>query len=371
MICEVLYLQSVIKILTLHTFFLSTFMTVGMLLSDRKSVKNQIFFGLFLAFSLMIFYFFLYESKLVETHPYLSVICIPGIFLIGPMIYFLALYSIDKTYHFTRKRYWHISPAFISLVFGVLGVKIYGYEHLSIYFNFFGNKIILALGAFGIVSFTLYLVITGKILMKSFLWHLETIKNEPSALASFILFDIFLVAAVTDTLTLITGRYIFLQLSVLLISVCVIILFLLNLIYPNFNKLVGDVVTKEKQRRSYLSNIDTDYLKRRIEELMCSKEIFTDEHLTLEKLATQVTVSSHQLSEFINEYYNKNFTTFINDFRINKAKELLVKNRDYTILAVAYDVGFNSKSVFNKAFREATGLTPSEFKNNNQNKNLS
>ena len=342
-----------------------------MLLSNRKNAKNQIFFGLFLALSLMIFYFFLFESKLIETHPYLAVICIPGIFLIGPMVYFLALYSISKAFEFNLKKYWHIVPVFISLVIGVLSVAIYGYERLSIYFNFYGNKAIIVLGALGTLSFTIYLIITGKILIKSFLWHPVTLKNEPPALASFIIFDIFIAASVTDTLGLFTGHYIFLQLSVLLVSVCVIILFLLNLIYPNFNLLIDDVVTKEKQRRSYLSNIDTDNLKSRIEELMYSKEIYTDEHLTLEKLAFQAEVSSHQLSEFINEYYHKNFTTFINEFRINKAKELLINNPAYTILAVAYDVGFNSKSVFNKAFRETTGLTPSQYKGNNQNKNLS
>ncbi len=371
MICEAMYLQSVIKIVTLHTFFLSTFMSFGMLLSNRKNAKNQIFFGLFLAFSLMIFYFFLYESKLVETHPYLAVLCIPAVFLIGPMVYFLAWYSVNKAFEFTKKRYWHLMPAFISLVIGILGVYSYGYEHLSVYFNFYGNKIVLVLGALGTLSFTFYLILTGRVLLKSYLWHLNTIKNEPSALASFIIFDIFMAASITDTLALFTGHYIFLQLSVLLVSVCVVILFLLNLIYPSFNKIIGDVVTNEKKRRSYLSNIDTERLKDKIFELIQTKEVFTDEHLTLEKLASQATVSSHQLSEFINEYNNKNFTTFINEFRVEKAKELLIKNSGYTVLAVAYDVGFNSKSVFNKAFRDVTGLTPSQFRSMNQDKNKS
>ena len=342
-----------------------------MLLSNRKNAKNQIFFGLFLAFSLMIFYFFLFESKLIETHPYLAVICIPGIFLIGPMVYFLALYSLCKNFEFTSKRYWHIVPVFISLVIGLLSVTPYGYERLPMYFNFYGNMVIMVLGALGSLSFTMYLVITGKILLKSFLWHPKTIKNKPPALASFIIFDIFIAGSVTDTLALFTGHYLFLQLSILLVSLCVIILFLLNLIYPNFNLLIDEVVTKEKQRRSYLSNINTDHLKSRIDELMYSKEVYTDEHLTLEKMASQAAINSHQLSEFINEYYHKNFATFINEFRIDKAKELLINNPAHIILAVAYDVGFNSKSVFNKAFREITGLTPSQFKNNNQNKNLS
>ena len=215
------------------------------------------------------------------------------------------------------------------------------------------------------------MIITGKKLAKSFLWNLETLKTEPSALASFIIFDVFLAASITDLLSFFTGRLIYLHLSILLMSLCVIILFFINLIFPGFNKVVGDVVIREKQRRSYLSNIDTDKLKIVIDELIHSEGIYTDEHLTLKKLASLAGVSTHQLSEFINDHYDKNFTTFINEFRINKAKELLIKKLDYTILAVAYDVGFNSKSTFNAAFRKATGITPSQFKNFRINKTLS
>ncbi len=363
MVFTITPLQSIVKIITLHTFFLSALMSMGMLLSDRKKVKNQIFFGLFLAFSLLIFYFFLYESNLVESHPYLSVLCLPGMFLIGPMIYFLTLYSVNKTFEFSKKQRWHVLPAIISLPLGIIAVYFFGFQHSSIFFDFFGNELILILGFFGSFSFMFYLVSAGKKLIISYLWHFKNIKNEPSALASFILFDIFLAGSVTDSLTLFTGNYIYLQLSELLLSTCVILLFFVNLIYPGFNVTISNVVEREKHKRSYLSHIDTKSLKHKIDELMDSKEEFLDEHLTLEKLASLCNVTTHQLSEFINEFYNKNFTSFVNEYRIEKAKELILKKPEYTFLAVAFEVGFNSKSAFNEAFRKITGQTPSQFKN--------
>jgi AraC-like DNA-binding protein len=130
------------------------------------------------------------------------------------------------------------------------------------------------------------------------------------------------------------------------------------------------VVEKEKERRSYLTNIDKEKLNKNIDKLISLEEIYTDEHLTLKKLAARANVSIHQLSEFINEYYQKNYTTFINEYRIKKAKKLLTENNNYTILAIAYEVGFHSKSAFNNAFRKITGLTPSEYKSSMQ-KNMS
>jgi AraC-like DNA-binding protein len=158
----------------------------------------------------------------------------------------------------------------------------------------------------------------------------------------------------------------YLQLSVLLVSTLVVLLFFLNLIYPNFERAIGDVVIKEKQRRSYLSNIDSDKLKITLNELLNTKEVYNDEHLSLKKLASFANVSTHQLSEFINQHYNKNYSLLINEFRIGKAQKLIIEKPDFTILAIAYDVGFKSKSSFNEAFLKITGITPSQFKKDHQ-----
>jgi AraC-like DNA-binding protein len=256
-------------------------------------------------------------------------------------------------------------PAIIALFAALTGVKIFGYEDLQIYHNFYGgNRMILVLGLTGAASFTIYLVLAGKKLMAKYLWNLHTLKNEPAAMASMIIFNIFSLAAITDTLALVANDFLFLQLSIFLISNCVIVLFILNTVYPRFETAIGEVVTKEKQRRSYLSNIDSENLKSTLNELLNTREIYKDEHLSLEKLALSSNVSTHQLSEFINKHYNKNYSLFINEFRVKKAQKLLIEKPDFTILAVAYEVGFKSKSSFNDAFLKITGFTPSQFKKN-------
>lgn len=360
------FLQTSLKVLTLHTFFLSILMSFGMILSNRKEVKNQIFFGLFLAFSLIIFYFFLYESNFIKTYPYLSASCLSGIFLIGPMVYFLAQYSLDKNFKITTKHTLHLLPALIALIVGLLNANLLGYEDIHIYHNFYGNWLILVLGLLGDMSFTIYLFSGAKKIIAKYLWNLHTLKYEPAALASMIIFGIFILVAITDTISFVINNYLFLQLSIFLVSTNVIVLFILNLLYPNFETAIVDVVLKEKLRRSHLSNIDSENLNIALSNLLNTQEIYTDEQLSLENLASLVNVSTHQLSEFINTHYNKNYSLFINEYRVNKAQKLLLEKPEFTILAIAYEVGFKSKSSFNEAFLKITGITPSQFKKNHQ-----
>jgi len=95
-----------------------------------------------------------------------------------------------------------------------------------------------------------------------------------------------------------------------------------------------------------------------------SRESFRNSNLTIAMLAQELDIQKRTLSELINDHYGQNFVDFINTHRINLAKKKLKHPTDTneTILEVLFEVGFNSKSSFNSAFKKKTGLTPSEFK---------
>jgi AraC-like DNA-binding protein len=88
--------------------------------------------------------------------------------------------------------------------------------------------------------------------------------------------------------------------------------------------------------------------------------------LKISDLADTVGIPTYQLSQLINEGFKVKFYDFINQYRVDEAKKLLVEDtRGYKILAIAYEVGFNSKATFNRVFKNSTGLTPSEFRARN------
>jgi AraC-like DNA-binding protein len=125
---------------------------------------------------------------------------------------------------------------------------------------------------------------------------------------------------------------------------------------------VDQKISIEEKSTSELVNED---LIKDLEKIMLTKKPFHNSKLTLSELAKQINSQPHILSKTINEHYGKNFFDLINGYRIEEFKEL-IKNpafHNYTLLAIAYEVGFNSKTAFNRSFKKATNQTPKEYFN--------
>lgn len=113
---------------------------------------------------------------------------------------------------------------------------------------------------------------------------------------------------------------------------------------------------KEEDKQQYLASF-IDYID--------NKRPYLNNELTLNRLALEVNIPLHYLSQIINEHFNQNFFDFINHFRVNEFISRLTepKYSNYSLLAIAFDCGFNSKTTFNRYFKKATGLTPTQYKN--------
>lgn len=121
---------------------------------------------------------------------------------------------------------------------------------------------------------------------------------------------------------------------------------------------------KEKYEKSTLAYEDIQRLKTELLTLMNSKKLFLSSDLTLAQLSKELGITNHNLSEVINVGFNKNFYDFINEYRIEEFKER-IKNPDFTnysLLAIAFESGFSSKSSFNSIFKKYTNTTPSEYR---------
>jgi AraC-like DNA-binding protein len=119
-----------------------------------------------------------------------------------------------------------------------------------------------------------------------------------------------------------------------------------------------------KYERSALTPERADAFLKRLLHVMESEKPYTDGELTLPKLAARLSVSTHHLSQVINERLGQSFNDFVNSHRVEEAKRRMADPaaEHYSLLAIAEEVGFNSKSSFNTAFKKQTGMTPSEFR---------
>lgn len=119
------------------------------------------------------------------------------------------------------------------------------------------------------------------------------------------------------------------------------------------------------QQANPVKNISADYtpLEKNLLDLMMNEKPYLDPDLSLTDLAKRLKTNTSILSGVINQKCNKNFNDFVNEYRIREF-ETLSKSKDYknlTILAIAYDCGFNSKATFNRSVKKLRQKSPSEL----------
>lgn len=165
-------------------------------------------------------------------------------------------------------------------------------------------------------------------------------------------------------------------LSVFLPFGCVIALLLISYfllaqkeIYPFDDKELKEINTiiqndtKPVESKARFAGEQVKVLKSRIVALMEDEKVYLDNELSLPQLAKMMNISTHDLSYLLNHGFNKNFFQFVNAYRVQEAKRLMLsdKYKHLNILGIAYSSGFNSKTTFNISFKKETDLSPTQF----------
>lgn len=126
--------------------------------------------------------------------------------------------------------------------------------------------------------------------------------------------------------------------------------------------------SKVKYEGSGIQTSEVSQIAQRLKKYMDESKPYLDPELTLPKLALYLDIPSHHLSRVINEYFSVNFFDYVNQYRIEEVKKMINKSEynHLSILGIALECGFNSKSAFNRLFKKYTGLTPTEYKTSNE-----
>ncbi len=247
----------------------------------------------------------------------------------------------------------------------------------------------LLFGIFGVVSWMTYLWLTGIIITR----HRKQIRNEFSTIDMFkrigwILFivvfyisyciSVFLWGVfnliIYDTLSLTTFNY-----SVLLFFIYIFGFY--GLKQPEIFKQITIGKRKnghkkpaipdsqnEKSSNSFLSETASDSIKEKVLAYFQKEKPYLNPDLNMTLLSETLKIPKHHLTEVLNNKMGKNFFQFVNEYRVDAVKKLLSnpKNR-YSIEAIGYECGFNSKSTFFSVFKNMTQQTPMEYKTTNCN----
>lgn len=157
--------------------------------------------------------------------------------------------------------------------------------------------------------------------------------------------------------------------SVELLIFCWYVLKALN--RPDLFKSVDSKLTltsdmTDTSRPSKIDSGEEDKAVLKVNRYMAHEKPFLEPSLTIQQLAEQIELPTKELSVLINHKMGQHFFDFVNEFRIAEAKTILTDStkKELTVLEILYEVGFNSKSSFNTAFKKYTGTTPTLYRKN-------
>lgn len=367
-------MEAILYIGIAQTFF------AGFLIAFKKPVvyANQILSAwLFIICAEMIIV--LINETLVELYP---IKILP--YTYGPMLLLYAKWMTTEQPRFDLKYLWHFAPFFVFLIASLIffGQSVMSGTHgFLVIDRFVSFRIVYAITFF--VSITAYSVATfvvinrhqrrlkklvsyssGKITLQWLLglsitfytgYVLMFIFGGIDIMTGFMPFDPYEISFIGLTLlTFLFGVFGFQQPAIFE-----------EVVRYHPESIPTEVDDPKKYQRSGLKQEDVADYVNKIKKYMVIEKPYLNRDLTIYDLSDQLKIPRHILSEVINEHMGKNFYNLVNDYRVNEVKERM-KNEDLqqlTILAIAYDSGFNSKSSFNTIFKEKTGQTPSEYLN--------
>lgn len=169
-----------------------------------------------------------------------------------------------------------------------------------------------------------------------------------------------LIAAVSFASSIVGWQNFAAMYSILISASFFLVLYLL-LRFPDIASKTEDAVVTA-YAASTLSSVDCERLVSEIKRLFEVEKIYEDENLNLNKLAELTQLSSHQLSELINTYFEMGFSRLVRRYRVEAAKRMLIDEPRASVLSVGLSVGFTSQSNFYVAFKEFAGVVPGQFR---------
>lgn len=289
----------------------------------------------------------------------------------GPGIYFYTRSLVNINFKFTKKDFIHLLPFtahFLYLLFAFHLNSAETKRHLILEQAVFSPTAIQTITGLTHLIILLYLIASLLVVLK----YRSNIKNSFSTIGEinlswmvFVLggFSIKWIADVWMYFNNIAGLQ---EETPLLISRLLLFLFVNIMIYKGLKQpeIFSGIIEVKPAKKPFLSkSLEEKYLQK-LSAFMEEKKPFLNPDITLMDIAELVEIPYRSLSEVINNRLNQNFYDYINSYRINESKKLLVEKSDRfkTVLEVLYEVGYNSKSSFNLAFKKYTGMTPTEYK---------
>jgi len=296
---------------------------------------------------------------------------VPFAFLWGPSLYLYIKSHVDENFRLHKRDVLHLMPFFaVSLYFVLIyhlqSVALKGQISVEAMTGITMPQIVIV-GALHLLIL-LYMFGSVRILVKykkGLNSKLDQLERKNLSWLLLVLLGFMLIWSID------VGEFflaIFAEPVLFLSSLTLVLLFIFANIVVFQGLRIPEVFQGNGEKKKYQNSPLTEEEKKehleRLFKYMKQEKPYLNPSLSLNKLARRLSIPSRYLSQIINESLGINFFDFVNGYRVEEAKKLFLdtSNGQRSILDLLFDAGFNTKSVFNRAFKKYTGMTPSEFK---------
>lgn len=372
------------------------FLSASLFIKKQNSNANKWLALLLLAVSLHLLEYGADISGFTLRYPILIAITYPLLFLVGPLSWFYCYLLTNNQFKFTSKKLLHFFPSLLVLLVMLPFYTMPPQEKIT-YLKGISGANSLAVPVEQLIFMGLHIIQTGIYLLVAYR-YLKKLEQELKLISSDVL--------VVSRLEWLKNFNLFLSVYLLLYILLVILLSVINsyqaqvdyvmLLVTSFSiyaigyKAMGspeiflyvptlqpkeetkpaaliqtekDLTAEAQKEKTGLNNPLHTGIKEKLLDCMERTKPYFKSDLKISDLAALISVPAYLLSQVINDEFEVHFYDFINRYRVEEAKNLLVEDdRNFKILSIGYEVGFNSKATFNRVFKKFTGLTPSEYR---------
>lgn len=366
----------ILRLITIFQFLFFSFFLFDF--KKGKPISNR-FLALFLTSKALCYLnslFFRFFPYLIEKNPHLFFWGESFEFLLGPSLLFFVLTLCYEDFKLKKWHLLHLLPFVLHL--GLMFMRYHRFDVATKRMLLTQGTILSPLG-WQITSFVIYLHFIVYTLVCLFILYqyrkalkgfYASIENSKMTWLTLLIsgFAFIWITSLINHAAMLLSHPAFIKSYMSLVG---IFIFSNLIVYKGLHQpeifLGMPQKNKAKYEKSPLTCEDKARFVHKLNEQMATEKLYLDPSINIDVLSKKVAIPSRYISQVLNENLNQSFYDYINSFRIEESKKLLSDPdyQDKTVLEVLYDVGFNSKSVFNTSFKKHTGMTPSEYKRKN------
>lgn len=354
-------------------------LSFGQLMLRDKKIFNYMFAALLFSVGVCLFYCGLIITGSLRNHTALAFLHLPFLCATGPTFYFCFKSVISADYKFRRRDLLHSISVLIVVI---MIIPLVAADEVT--------KRSVALHPPSLITGDFYrgyhAVIITKIILDvlgymffflkecSFLLDMGYIRSRKVPPILILIMGMIYGIGVLYFFSFLISNFIrnasayyhlLLEILSIILFIIIFLMYYMSNRNSNYFQMLRNQAEKNRYEKSKIKNLDLNGILERLKNLMEEKKFFINEDICLNMLARELDIESYQLSQIINENFNKNFNSFINTYRIEEAKKLLLKEGERTIFSISYAVGFNSPAPFYEWFQKLTGVSPSRFRKKN------